>query len=88
MVDELSGRLGEGSKVGLDSEDDVEGHRVAGVEGSTGWKWTRHLRKDSQRASSGLNGLVATFFYFQMRLIISTGSRNRFIEMANVLAHL
>jgi hypothetical protein len=36
MVDELRGRFGEGSKVGLESEDNMEGHRVVAVEGSIG----------------------------------------------------
>jgi hypothetical protein len=34
MVDELRGRFGEGSKVGLESEDNMEGHRVVPAEGS------------------------------------------------------
>ena len=51
MVDELSGRLGEGSKVGLESSKDMEGHRLEAVEGSMGWRRTRQLRII-------LNGLV------------------------------
>jgi hypothetical protein len=36
MVDDLRGWFGEGSKVSLESEDNMEGHRVVVVEGSIG----------------------------------------------------